>query len=293
MGLDTASLRFLFGARARGARFDETAMLGRQSIRIGAPALQAIFDEAGVAADAAAVVGEAGGYGEPIYRLLGARDVSSIDASNYEGATHLHDMNEPIPGALRERFSVVHDGGTLEHVFHFPQAMKNAMEMVSVGGHFIQVTVANNFMGHGLYQFSPELLFAIFSEENGFVVDAMLLHEVVPHGRWVRVLDPSRWARRVELVNHRRTFILTLAKKIARRDVFRTTPQQRYYEAIWRRDAQQAAPPPRPLLRRLAGRILPTPVKNAVKAALAARDPFASDLYVPLRERDIIRGSFG
>ena len=65
-------------------------------------------------------------------------------------------MNTPIYGSLKNRFSALLDAGTIEHVFNFPQAIRNCMEMVKVGGHFIQVTVANNFIGHGFYQFSPE-----------------------------------------------------------------------------------------------------------------------------------------
>jgi hypothetical protein len=74
-------------------------------------------------------------------------------------------------------FSVVYDGGTIEHVFNAVQAFKNGMEMVRVGGHFIQVNPANNFMGHGFWQFSPELIYRVFSAENGFNIRGVFLHE--------------------------------------------------------------------------------------------------------------------
>ena len=60
-------------------------------------------------------------------------------------------MNEAIPDSLKGKFSCVLDGGTLEHVFNFPQAIKNAMEIVAIGGHFLGVVPANNFSGHGFY----------------------------------------------------------------------------------------------------------------------------------------------
>ncbi len=121
-------------------------------------------------------------------------------------------MNLPIADHLRNRFTVVYDGGTLEHVFNVPQALKNCMEMIRVDGYFMQVNVANNFMGHGFWQFSPELLFRVFSEKNGYEVQAILLHEVVTNGGWYLVSDPDHIGQPVELCNSVPTYILTIAK---------------------------------------------------------------------------------
>lgn len=70
-------------------------------------------------------------------------------------------MNREIPGDFIEKYSMVLDGGSLEHVFNFPVAVRNCMQMLQVGGHYLAITPANNFMGHGFYQFSPELYFSI------------------------------------------------------------------------------------------------------------------------------------
>jgi 2-polyprenyl-3-methyl-5-hydroxy-6-metoxy-1,4-benzoquinol methylase len=75
--------------------------------------------------------------------------VSSIDASDYENATYVHDLNVPIPDHLKGQFDLVDDGGTLEHVFNFPVALRNCMEMVKVGGHLLLNVPTNNFVGHG------------------------------------------------------------------------------------------------------------------------------------------------
>jgi hypothetical protein len=53
-------------------------------------------------------------------------------------------LNKPVPDNLRSRFSVVFDGGTLDHVFNICQALKNAMEMVEVGGYFVQVSLLSS-----------------------------------------------------------------------------------------------------------------------------------------------------
>ncbi len=98
---------------------------------------------------------------------MGATRIESIDKADYEEATILHDMNQPVPDQLKGSFSLVFESGTLEHVFNFPQSIKNCMEMVRVGGHFVGITIANNLMGHGFYQFSPELYYRVLSPEMG------------------------------------------------------------------------------------------------------------------------------
>jgi len=42
-------------------------------------------------------------------------------------------MSQPIDTIHKNKYDLVFDGGTLEHVFNFPVAIKNCMEMVKVG----------------------------------------------------------------------------------------------------------------------------------------------------------------
>jgi hypothetical protein len=107
-----------------GVDFVRTAMIGRQSFWPDVQALERVFKTLDIARDAQDFRRQ-NRYAEEFFRLLGAQSVESIDASEYEGATHVHDMNLPVPRELLGRFSVVHDGGTLEHVFNVPQALKN------------------------------------------------------------------------------------------------------------------------------------------------------------------------
>jgi len=58
-------------------------------------------------------------------RELGASKVSAMDVSEYEGADILHDLNVPAPANLHERFDLLIDGGTLEHVFNVPVSMES------------------------------------------------------------------------------------------------------------------------------------------------------------------------
>ncbi len=191
----------------------------------------------------------------------------------------------------------MYDGGTLEHVFNYPQAIRNCMEMVRVGGHFLQVTNANNYMGHGFYQYSPELIYGIFSAENGYAVEAVLLHEFGGGNWWYRVSDPKEVGKRVELCNRRPTYMLTLARRISLAPVFARYPQQSDYVAIWQDPGRRPGPAAnghRPTPFRRLRRLVPEGVRRVVRDALERRSPeFGPDCYRRIDGRDFVRGDMG
>jgi hypothetical protein len=237
MGFDVQGVRFLLFAHRSGVRFDRTAMIGRQELFIDPTSLGRILRPFGMPstqADVTRILSEADGFAEPLLKLLGAQQIRSLDASSYEGASIVHDMNLPVPADLRGAFSAVVDAGTLEHIFAFPTAIRNCMEMVELGGHLILMTPANNFMGHGFYQFSPELFFRVCSTENGFEMVKAIMCEVAADGRWYEIVDPAKAGRRVELVNSRPTYLLIVARKVRDTPLFTSSPQQSDYTVLWK-----------------------------------------------------------
>ena len=50
-----------------------------------------------------------------------------------------------VPDTLRRRYDLVYDGGSIEHVFNLPVALRNCMDMLAVGGHYICNTATNNY----------------------------------------------------------------------------------------------------------------------------------------------------
>jgi SAM-dependent methyltransferase len=174
-------------------------------------------------------------FGEPLLRFLGAQEIVSVDASPYQGASVLHDMNLPIPDDLKGRFDVVLEGGTLEHIFNFPVAMRNCMEMLAPGGFYLGISPANNFCGHGFYQFSPDLFFRIFSQENGFRIERVILCEVSEDAEWFEVLDPLKVSQFVETLGGvKPTYLLIHAKKLEDVPLFRRYPEQSVYTMLWK-----------------------------------------------------------
>lgn len=232
MGLDINAVLFLIDARRRGAEFGEVVTLGRQDLNVYPAKLRQVLRKHGFPADAFQAETKSL-YAEPLFLSLGATKIHSLDFSEFEGASFTHDLNQPIGDNLRERFDLVYDGGTLEHIFNFPVALKNCMEMVRPGGWLFLHQCANNWCGHGFYQFSPELFFRALSPENGFELERMILHQVGPYGRWHEVNDPEKIRSRVEAITWYPLQMLVRARRTRVVPIFATIPQQSDYTPRW------------------------------------------------------------
>jgi len=262
MGISLASAEFLVRCRQEGVNFGRTLTLGRQQLFVSPFHLERLLKRSGcwphglppqAFLDRLTVNPY---YADPFLRALGADQVSALDASAYEGADIVHDLGLPIPSDLQRSFDLVIDGGLLEHVFNFPAALKNAMELVRVGGHLILMTPANNYFGHGFYQFSPELFFRALAPENGFVVERMLALESDLEfasllgrtyvselkGQWYEVSDPASLGMRVTLTNTRPVLLFIRARRTASLPVFAEYPQQSDYVASWESAHHSASP---------------------------------------------------
>jgi hypothetical protein len=108
------------------------------------------------------------------FSLLGVK-LYTMDISDYQDCDIVHDLNTKIQSDLKERFDVVIDGGTMEHLFDTKQCLENICEMTKTYGRVIHMSPSNNYSGHGFYQFSPDIFFDYyytnnFDEINGLYV---------------------------------------------------------------------------------------------------------------------------
>lgn len=230
-------------------------------------------------------------YGEVFFQRLGAERVESLDMSSYQHCTICRDLNEPPPDERVEGYDLVYDGGTLEHVFNFPNAIANCMSLVKVGGHFMTSTPANDWLGHGFYQFSPELFFRVLSPENGFeVVRIFLAEDPDGPGRLFRVQDPAESGARTLLKTRKPLLVLVWARKVAEVKPFQKWPQQSDYSARWK------APEGEQAVRRVASTGLKASVRKLVGKVVPqrAKDYLAwqkhlADARRGLQELDMLR----
>ncbi|WP_407166065.1 hypothetical protein [Bradyrhizobium sp. ORS 111] len=234
MGVGYHGLQIALLGKKRGVNFSRTISIARQHHYLDAATLQSMFVRFGLSLTEGEQAGVLHGpFSEGLFRKLGATLVDSIDASDYEGASIIHDFNEPVSQSLHRKYTVVVDFGSLEHIFHFPNAIKNVTDLLDVGGHFISMSVANNFMGHGFYQFSPELFFS-YLPANGFSDLEIYLVPFRIFPFFFRVAEPRELGGRVELVNSEPVQIGVIARKVKHVSSPVIPMQSDYQQQFWR-----------------------------------------------------------
>lgn len=235
MGFKYPAIHFMAAMVRSGLSLGHTVTIGRQGFQMS-PRVVATLQKLGLLdwdeATLASVL-NSGDYCETFLQALGASKVDSIDVSDYEKATIIHDMNTPVRDELKQKFDTVIEFGSIEHVYHAATALQNCMEMVKPGGHLVVITPVNNYFGHGFYQFSSEFFYRSLDSHQGYRVKKMLLRE---HGRrppWYHVRDTGPTGHRAIFTNSRRTALYTLAQREAVVPLFTTYPQQSDYSANW------------------------------------------------------------
>lgn len=113
----------------------------------------------------------------PLFKAMGFSEVIRTDYDTFEGAEFAFDLNaDGVPTEWRNRFDCIMDGGTIEHVFHTQNVLKNIFEFLKVGGRIVHMSPTNNFVDHGFYSFSPTF-FVDYYAANGFEIDRCTLVE--------------------------------------------------------------------------------------------------------------------
>jgi hypothetical protein len=231
MGVDFHGLYFLKYARKMQA-FGSVATLGRQGIHIGARRVARILN----------VRNTEGAFGSYCERLLidhfDACEVRSFDNSDYESADFICDFNAPL--LHRREYDTVIDLGSLEHIYNVAQALKNVSGLCTKGGQIVHVLPANNFNGHGFWQFSPELFFSLYSDRNGYRFTQIFIAELPNHTSWFQAQPPPA-GERLEFVSTHPCYILVRTVKAAAK-VDHTNVQQSDYEHIWEAASKKTMP---------------------------------------------------
>jgi hypothetical protein len=237
MGIDAHALHCLDYAKLFGD-FGRTVTLGRQNIYVKTRVLERKFGDR--------LDWKAQTYCEGLLTACyGAAHVDSIDRSSYESASVILDMNAPLPPDHAEYDTVI-DFGTSEHVFNISQALNNTIDLCRVGGQILHVSPANNFCGHGFWQFSPELFFSLYSERNGFKDTEVFIASRKKTGTWYKVKKPKA-GERVPLGSGDKIYVICRTVVAEKRAARTRDVQQSDYVAHWEehKDPQAPATPTR------------------------------------------------
>jgi len=160
---------------------------------------------------------------------------------------------------------------------------------VQAGGQILHVLPANNFCGHGFWQFSPELFFSLYSAENGYAETTVLLAELPSSRSWYEVQMPHDGLR----VNVRSTaalYVLVRTKRTS--DPFsHAQVQQSDYVRAWSDTAPAKTFEPT-LAMKLKGAIVASPLAPVARRAARGLDRWSYGLR-PLgrKDRDLVRRS--
>src|SRR5262245_60965155 len=98
MGLLANDVHTLVELYSRGAPIRSVVTLGRQWLMCSREKLTRILIVAGISGDSIRrLLAENLTFAEPLFKVLGAKTVDSIDYSDFEGASIVHDLNQPVP----------------------------------------------------------------------------------------------------------------------------------------------------------------------------------------------------
>ena len=227
MGIDFHGLNLLRHAK-RGGDFGRTITVGRQGVHVSEELIRRTL--------VASRPYSHSDYCEPLLEVFfGSSSVHSIDNSDYENATIIHDMNKPLPAEFFGQYDTVIDYGTSEHIFNATQALLNYSLLCRPGGRIIHYLPANNLCGHGFWQFSPELSFSLYSGANGYSDTSVFLADLSNNRVWYKVKAP-RDGRRVNVWSHSPVYVLAMTT-LAGGDFSHDRVQQSDYVYAWTGDA--------------------------------------------------------
>ncbi len=195
MGIDIHALNFLRYVTKKRT-LGRVATIGRQSLLVSRRELARVL---GVSWKDTNL----GLYSEELLKKhFGATLVDSYDYSGYEGATHIVDLGKPIvPSGL-----------------------------CASGGQIVHVLPANNFCGHGFWQFSPELFFSLYSDASAYSETGVFLADLRDKGKWFEVEQPKN-GRRAEVISSGPLYVMCMTTKLG--EIFPENIQQSDYVYHW------------------------------------------------------------
>src|SRR5438094_5345780 len=237
MGIGRAAIALLLEEAAARPFSGRLATLGRQTISATDQEVAKQFARFGFPSPAPAKEGPLDD--QRLFRMMGFAAVESIDYSDFEGATHILDLNtDEISPALVGRFDVVLDSGTIEHVFHIPNALKNVLTLAKEGGRIIFLSPSSNHVDHGFYMFSPTL-FMDYLVTNGLRIEKLYFIRYASSTRapWkAYAYDRESWRKfEIGALDGRPYMVFVVATRVPGSSIGRI-PQQSFYQERWSAD---------------------------------------------------------
>lgn len=177
MGISKEAIKLLLSEKKKGCLKGKILQLGRQLVYasgkdvflLAKKARVSLSHEKGVQLSFSQSCQELNYIDDvSLFTLLGCSEVDSLDFSDFENPTIVHDLNQPVPQDLHGQYDIIFDGGTLEHVFSVQRSvLNNIYSLLKEGGVIIHSSPCHNYVDHGFYTFSP-MFFLNYYNTNGY-----------------------------------------------------------------------------------------------------------------------------
>ena len=250
MGLARAAVHLLMTEASRRSFHGSVVTLGRQHVYVTAQETISMAAEHGVRL----VPIPAELHREPtlakrgfvsddwLFKSFGFDEIIRVDYSDYESSEVIFDLNSTeTPYELQNRFDLVLDSGTLEHVFDFAAGLRHCVRMVGSGGRVIHLTPSSNCVEHGFYSVSPTL-YADFYAASGFEINRVWLCEIpidLPRGIWHAYDYANAPERFISLGQLSGKIWFAFSVSTAVQSVTPRIPQQWIYTQTWSKAASE------------------------------------------------------
>lgn len=110
------------------------------------------------------------------FGMMGFDMVESLDIQDHDSPVYVFDLNKlGLEQVASRQYDLVVNGGTLEHIFHLPNALRNIHMVLKPGGCVIHTAPIHNYVDHGFYTFSP-ILFHAWYEANSYEILDMTIY---------------------------------------------------------------------------------------------------------------------
>ena len=172
MAITSGAIKVLITEAKRKPFSGSLLTLGRQSVFVSQSAFHKIAEDlafplSSIPQSDKRPLNDSGIGDDVLFRSLGFDQVVTTDNDDFESADVIFDLNSSgPPPELLNRFDVILDCGTLEHIFDLPNALNNICRMLKTGGRVIHISPSSNHIDHGFYMFSPTLFFDFYSANH-------------------------------------------------------------------------------------------------------------------------------
>lgn len=117
-------------------------------------------------------------HARTLFEMLGFVEYADLDMFSQDQPYMLHDLNHTLPSELHNKFNLILDMGTTEHIFNVPNLLASVKNALQIGGcvvHSLPLPCLY-WAQHGYYCFNPDLFIDYYSA-NGFEdINCMLLY---------------------------------------------------------------------------------------------------------------------